>query len=76
MVDVDPRLQPGRKWNTDRFDFMRDCDLCAQARSRRICGMGNLPKTRRAIMLIQVTGAMLYVGLAYSQGWIPSLTSH
>jgi Na+/H+ antiporter NhaD/arsenite permease-like protein len=39
-------------------------------------GWGTFLKLGGAIMLVQVAGAILYVGLVYSQGWIPALTSH
>ena len=39
-------------------------------------GWGMFMKLGGTIMLIQVVGAILYVGLAYQQGWIPPLASH
>ncbi|MGI9470273.1 MAG: ArsB/NhaD family transporter [Rubripirellula sp.] len=39
-------------------------------------GWGMFLKLGGTIMLVQVLGAILYVGFLYQQGWIPSLASH
>lgn len=39
-------------------------------------GWGMFLKLGGTIMLIQVFGAILYVGLCFQQGWIPPLASH
>ena len=39
-------------------------------------GWGMFLKLGGSIMLIQVIGAILYVGLCFQQGWIPPLASH
>ena len=39
-------------------------------------GWGMFLKLGGMIMLFQVIGAILYVGLAYHEGWIPALNAH
>jgi Na+/H+ antiporter NhaD/arsenite permease-like protein len=55
------------------------CVIAIYALKREVgqhVGWGTFLKLGGSIMLVQVVGAIIYVLIVYSQGWIPELASH